>query len=387
MIGLILLLSQVSSVPEIVEYPTQNSLSVAIEAIVKLPQLNHSQRYVLSQSMNVAVQMTPEYGNKDVLRILQTGTRFRLYQGADHIRIGITVDPADYGPGLSLMHSVLTGPTFLQDTIKDRRSSIVNPWLPAYRSFDSQETALDRVEMIALWRSIMRPKSISIAVSGRFRVNDPSEKWRSMQTGWTYNAPGTLPLSYPPKMKETSNTPPILTFESKPLTVSKSTLAGYLMAANAFGIGKDSIQWHVAREGLNMSYRQEAFLIPTATGWQFRMAFATDVEGTKPESITNLRTKLRAAVEGISQQDLSHAIGLGRGYLVNRLPNLPIILGVGETLSGDANDDLYLKHYFRTMFGFDWDANALLLQMQEMTLPDLKKLLLQIIDESNVRIY
>lgn len=379
-------LAQVSSVPQISEYQTQNTRSIAIEAIVKLPSLNHAQRYVLSQSLNIAVQMTPEYGNKDVLRILKTGTRFRLYQAADHIRIGLTVDPQDYGPGLSLMHSVLTNPTFLQDTLKVRRTTIINPWSPAYRGYESQETNLVRDEIMALWRGVMRPKSISIAVSGRFRTNDPSEKWRGMQSGWVYDGPAQLPLSYPPKPKISPNSPPILVFDSKPIAISKDSLVRYLLAANALGIGKESLQWLVAREGLNLSYRQEAFLLPTVEGWRFRMAFATDLEGVKPEVIIDLRTKLRAKCENLSQQNLDHAVGLGKGYLTHQLPNLPLVLGIGEVLSGDANDDLYIQHYFRTMFGFEWNAESLLTQMQAVPISDLKKLLLKIIDESDARI-
>ena len=74
MIPALIFLSHLSTVPEITEYPTANKDSIAIEAIVKLPPLNPAQRYVLSQAMNLAVQMTPEYGNKEVLRLLKTGT-------------------------------------------------------------------------------------------------------------------------------------------------------------------------------------------------------------------------------------------------------------------------------------------------------------------------
>jgi predicted Zn-dependent peptidase len=330
--------------------------------------------------------MTPEYGNRDVLRILQVGTRFRLYQAADHLRIGLTVDPSDLVSGLNLMRSVLTNPTFLQDTIKVRRSLIQTPWAPAYRGFEVQETPLVREEVVGLWRAVMRPQNIMVAISGRFRANDPSEKWRSMQSGWIYNIPNQLPLAYPPKLKETPNSPPILIFDSKPISITRTSLASYLMAANALGIGKESVQWLVAREELNISYRQEAFLVPTTTGWRFRMAFATDAAGTKPESISNLRTKLRTRCEKLTQQDLLHAIGLGKGYLANQLPNLPLVLGIGEVLSGDANDDLYLRHYFKTMFGFEFNAESLLLQMKGTSLEELKKTVLQLIDESDVRI-
>ena len=379
--------AQVDAVPSITEYLNTSKDTVAIEAIVKLPPLNPAQRYVLSQAMSVAVQMTPEYGNREVLRLLKTSTRFRLYQAADHLRIGLTVDAGDYGPGLSLLHSVLTEPTFLADTIKARKSTLINPWYPAYRGFESQETPLERETIIALWRGIMRPKNISVAISGRFAARDAAEKWNRMKSGWVFDAPNQLPLTYPLLAKDVPNSPPLLVFDSKPIMITRSLLATHLLAANALGVGKESAQWLVAREGLHLSYRQEAFLIPTAAGWRFRMAFGVDDAGVQHEVIADLRTKLRAKCEALTQADLDHAVGLGQGYLVNQMPTLPMILGIGEMLSNDANDRLYLRHYWTTMYGFDWNAETLLVQMKATTLPELKTLLLQLIDESDIRIY
>jgi hypothetical protein len=168
--------------------------------------------------------------------------------------------------------------------------------------------------------------------------------------------------------------------------MTKDHLASYLLAANAIGVGKESVQWLVAREEMNLSYRQEAFLIPTATGWRFRMAYACDENGVKHEVIADLRVKLRSKCEGLTQKDLDRAIGLGRGYLTNQMPTLPLILGVGEVLSNDANDQLYLRHYWSTLYGFDWNAESLLADMKATKLEDFKKLLLKLIDESDVRI-
>ena len=184
MISAIFLLKQFSSVPDITEYPIANQNVIAIEAVVNLPKLNPAQRYVLSQSLNIAVQMTPEYGSRDVLAVMTTGTRFRLFQTADSLRIGLTVDSDQLGPGLSLLHSVLTQPTFLEETIKVRKSAWSDPWDPAYSGYQQQEMPLDRSEIAALWQGIMRPKSISIAVSGKFHAGDPTKRWRSMAYPW-----------------------------------------------------------------------------------------------------------------------------------------------------------------------------------------------------------
>lgn len=384
--ALLLMTIQAANMPDITEYPAPKQDSIAIEAIVELPKLNPAQRYVLSQSMSVAVQMTTEYGNRDVLRVLQTGTRFRLYQAADHLRIGLTVDSDQLSAGLSLLHSVLTQPTFLAETIKVRKTAWTDPWSPAYSGYETQEIPLNRDDIVGLWQAVMRTNRISLAVSGNFRAGVPTQKWRAMPAGWDPPVPDRLPLSYPPKMKEVENPVPLLIFDSKPITITRSNMAAYFLAANALGVGKESILWLIAREDMNLSYRQESFLLPATGGWKMRMAFATDSDGTKPESISALRTKLRARCEALTQADLDHAIGLGQGYLKNQIPTLPLALGIGDTISSDPNDQLYLKHYWATRFGFIWDTDNLYEQMKSTKLADLKKLLLQLIDESDVRI-
>lgn len=384
---ILMVLAQGNPVPEIIEYPNPNQSAVAIEAVVRLPKLNSSQRYVLSQAMNIAVQMTPEYGNRDVLRILQTGTRFQLYQAADHLRIGLTVENDDLGAGLSLLRSVLTEPTFLPDTIKVQKSNLTDPWAKAYGGFISHEVPLDRNVMMTLWQGIMKPQNISVGISGQFADKVPTEKWKAMQSSWTQRPQSDLPLPFPPKHTEMPNNPPLLIFESKPIKMDQAKLASYLLAANVLGVGKDSLQWLIAREEMGISYRQESFLVSTEEGWKFRMAYGTDQDGTKPETITALKQKLKERCAALTQSDLDHAVGLGRGYLVNQMPTLPIVLGIGDVLSNNVSDRLYLRHYWKTKFGFDWSANTTFVLMQQVELGNLKKLLSQILDESDVRIY
>ncbi len=387
MIPALMLIAQLPTIPDFAEYPSPNREATSIEAIVKLPELNPAQRFVLAQAMVLAVQMTPEYGNQDVLRVLKTGTRFRLYQGADHIRIGLTVDSNDMGAGLNLLYGVLTQPSFLADKIKARRSNVSMPWSTAYSGFELQDAEFDRETIVSLWQGIMRPKSISVAVSGTFRTGEPTQIWQKKRSAWIQNVPSQLPLAYPLIAKRVPAKPPILIFESKPIAISKKVLASYLLAANAFGVGKESIQWLVAREELNFSYRQESFLLPTLGGWRFRMAFATDANGVQAQSVATLRQKLMARSEAVTQADLDHAIGLGAGYLSNQMPNLPMILGIGETLTNDANDQLYLQHYWKTMFAFDWNPSGILADMKEIKLYEFKKLLVQLLSEAETKVY
>ncbi|MBS1725808.1 MAG: insulinase family protein [Armatimonadetes bacterium] len=387
MIPALIFALQVSSMPEIHEYPAATQDSVSIEAIVTLPPLNPAQRYLMGQALTLAVQRTQEYGSRDVLRVLKTGTRFRLYQAADHLRIGLTVEPKDLGTGLSLLRSVMTKPSFLEDTIKAKKSSVKDPWQPAYNGFSTMEVGLNQPDILQIWQGIMRPKNISVAVGGNFTANDPTEKWTTTWRGWNPPLETALPLKYPPKQIDLGNPVPLLIFDSKPIKLTRDNMPLYFLAANALGVGKESILWQIAREEMGLSYRQESFLLPTDEGWRFRMAFATDDQGVKPETIAKLREKIRASCAALTQADLDHAIGLGKGYLKNSIPTMPLILGIGSAVTNDPNDQLYLRHYWLSKFGFVWSADSLYGQMQTAKLEDLKKLLLQLVDQSDVHVF
>lgn len=127
-------------------------------------------------------------------------------------------------------------------------------------------------------------------------------------------------------------------------------------------------------------------MLSTDEGWKFRIAIATDEKGSTPEAINLLRAKLRERCASLNEDDLAYGVGIGRGYLANQLPYCPLILGANPSMTGDQNSDLYLKHYWFKRFGFVWNSDNLLSQMENSKLADVKKLLAQIIDESNVRI-
>ena len=383
----IFLLAQVKpAVPELVEYPDQTKAKVYIEAIVDLPpKLNASQRYVLTRSLGLATHMTQEYGKRDVFNILASGTRFHLYHGADHLRIGLAVDPDRLGSGLALLNSLFTVPTYLPETIKDFKLAFEDPWSPAYEGYAEQSAPLDHDTMLSIWLAVVRPNRVSVAVSGNFAPGEAKSKWSTAQRNWQ-TVPDRLPIPFPPKATPKENSIPLILFDSRPIAFTAENIGAYFLAANCLGVGKESILWKVARDGMSLSYRQEAFMLPTEEGWKFRMAFATDGGQAKPETITALRANIRTLCAALTEDDLAHAVGLARGYLENNLPQFPIVAGVSPAVDVDPNDSLYLQHYWQHRFGFSWTSATLYQKIKGTKLDDVKKLLLKIVDESNVRL-
>jgi hypothetical protein len=114
------------------------------------------------------------------------------------------------------------------------------------------------------------------------------------------------------------------------------------------GGGKDTILWKVCREGLKMSYQQDAFVLPTEAGWEFRIAVATDARILKEDAVSQLVSSLAQAVDGLSETDLQHARGLLKGFFEYGQSGIPIKLGQTAMTTGDDNEtlfrDLYLNY-------------------------------------------
>ncbi len=339
-----LIMGRAVLMPHLIEFPTPSGDVVAIEVLIELPPLEPGHRFRLEQAARNAIKMTPQYGRRDISRILAPGYRFRIDQLADALRIGLTVEPKDLGAGLSVLSSVLTDPTFLPDAIKIETVPITQPWQRAIRSFETAVMEVDQASLRDVWKYVIRPEAITIGVRGPVVVGRASQLWRERERFWQEYAPQKTVSGRSPKLTLDIGKPPILVLASKiPLLNAEDLLAATLM-----GGGKDSILWRLCREQLKMSYLQDAFLVPTQTGWEFRIAIATDQRILEEGAVTKLLSQMVGEIERLSEKDLQHARGLLKGYFEWGQPGLPIKLGQTEMTSGDDNEilfrDLYLNH-------------------------------------------
>jgi len=338
-----LIMGRAVLMPHLIEFPTSSGDVVAIEALIQLPPLEPGHRFRLDQAARNAIKMTPQYGRRDISRILAPGYRFRIDQLADALRIGLTVEPKDLGAGLSVLSSILTDPTFLPDAIKVETTPNTQPWQRATRSFEMVPMDVDQAILRDVWKYVIRPEAITIGVRGPVIGGRASQLWRERERFWQEYVPQKTVAGRSPKINLDIGKPPILVLKSKvPLLTAEDLLAATLM-----GGGKDSILWRLCRVELKMSYLQDAFLVPTESGWEFRIAIATDESIFAEGAVAKFMSQLAREVEKVSETDLQHARGLLTGFFELGQPGLPIKLGQTEMTSGDDNEilfrDLYLN--------------------------------------------
>jgi hypothetical protein len=336
-----LMLAQAVVVPKLLEFPVATDELVAIEAVIRLPKLEVGHRYRLDQAALNAVKMTPQYGRRDISRILSPGYRFRIDQLADALRIGLTVDPKDLGAGLSVLSSVLTEPTFLPDAIKVDKLPESFPWRRALRSYDSAQMDISQESLRDVWKYVVQPNLVTIGVRGPFNPGSAKALWKDRERFWSDYQPNKTVSGRSPSPRLDIGEPPILLMSSEVPVLTTLDL----VVATLMGGGKDSVLWSVCREQLRMSYQQGAYLLPTLTGWEYRLAIATDKSILDPEKVESLRARLHEGIEKLSQVDLAHANGLLRGYIAYGQPGIPILLGNSSVTGGDANDALFRDMY------------------------------------------
>lgn len=342
MIAAAMVLGKAVVMPHLIEFPTSGGDLIAIEALIPIPKLEPGHRFRLEQAARNAVKMTPQYGRRDISRILAPGYRFRIEQLADALRLGLTVEPADLSAGLSVLSSVLTEPTFLPDAIKVDSVSTIQLWQRATRTFDVTPMDVDQAYFQEIWKYVIRPESITIGVRGPIVPGKASELWRQRERFWQDYLPGKTLSGRSPKLRLDIGKPPIVLFGT-PIPV---LTADELLAATLLGGGKDTILWKLCREELRMSYQQDAFLVPTTTGWEFRIAIASDQRILEAEAITKLKERLMQSIQQLTEKDLNHARGLLRGYFEFGQPGLPIKLGQVDLTNGDDNEALFRDLYF-----------------------------------------
>lgn len=371
-----LLFGQPVLMPHLIEFPTTGGEVVAIEALIRLPKLEPGQRFRLEQAAFNAVKMTPQYGKRDISRILAPGFRFRIDQLADTLRIGLTVEPKDLGSGLSVLASVLTEPTFLPDAIKVEAAPAISPWLKATRSYDMVQMEVDQAQLQDVWKFVVRPEAITIGIRGPVPAGRASQLWRERERFWQEYLPNKSISGRSPKLKLDIGTPPILLFSAQVAVLEPLDV----MAATLLGGGKDTILWKVCREGLTMSYQQDAFLIPTSSGWEFRIAIATDSRIVEEDAVNQLKSKLLSSIDQINETDLSHAKGLLKGYFEFGQPGMPVRIGNTQMTGGDDNEVLFRDLYLAAKSSPSFSSG---LWISGSTLVEVKKRLRAVIENSS----
>ena len=356
-------------IPPVIEIPDASSPIVRIEAMIKLPPLDSAQKYWLHQAAINATQTTQGYTPKVIFDTLSPGYGLNIKVLPDYLRVGYAVPPQNLQSGLRMMNSFLTEPEFEERNI----SSVPLPeaksgWERFLVTHQLQPYRFRIEDLKNMWRHVVTPQNTVIGVGGAFRSGSANEMFSEMGLQWSVVSPiRTAPRPFAPRPEAPQKQGFLML--SAPV---KRAQAVHLVAATLLGGGKESPLWKVAREELALSYRQEAFLIPVASGWEFRIAIGSDAEGVKQSEL--LRKNLLSAVEKLDPADLKRAQTSLRSALIDGLGEVPIEYGA-DAFSGAL--------YWQLKEGKAWMPADMNGQVQEVTLDQAKKYLQELLSQNS----
>ena len=343
--------------PSLEERVVPDQHEVVIETLVRLPKLNSAQFSLLSHTLNNVGYMTQRYGRKDLLRILKVGTQVRTALLPGAIRLGITVNSEDLSGGLSLMQSLLTAPTFLKETyrLKRTRKDFDLVYEPLWILNSAQLASLATPDnSLALWSSIVRTDAVKTVVQGNVRVGESTRIWAMFSDGWLPKFQGTLPFTYASIGKVDS-------FENKSSVLetplpSGLSLSDAAICASILGSGKQSILFKHFREKLQISYRQECFIIPTEFGWNCRIIIGPQDVEIDDQQLNYMKTELLGAIDRIDEKQLITSQGLIKGFTQGQIPVFPLMLGSQFNIGEKVEDQVFFDLYLSQKSNVSWKA-------------------------------
>jgi hypothetical protein len=143
----------------------------------------------------------------------------------------------------------------------------------------------------------------------------------------------------------------------------------------ALGSGKGSSLFRVVRDGMNLSYRQDALLWPSAFGWKPFLVIGMEPqpdEASYRAKAEEVRQALLKDVESWTEANRQRAVGYA-GALVTRGGDAsPLFFRYGGPLATDVTGRTRMAAYWMSKTGSAWNPEALASSFASIPLEELK---------------
>lgn len=295
----------------------------------------------------------------------------------DHIRLQLGFLRGDLSQGLSIVKSIIEDATFSDETVAKALDVLplahpgywgqaLMPETPEYKPFYKHE-------LLELYHQAFRPDKISVAVSGPFSPGQARDRWTSLYADWRARSwPNYLPGVS--SRLDTHAGRSVTTFElSGPeFSGTDPRLPARLLAAVALGCGKESSVYRLLREKLLISYRQEAMLWPTSSGFRMRVIAALKPRQDEAGLPDTARQALLDDVATWNAASRERAVAMAEGVFLRGLPLSPLQLQTSGPTRATQDDRTFLTAYWPLKTGSYWSESAILKALRAVSLDDMK---------------
>lgn len=379
---------------KVVEWFELNSDFTTIQAVVALPELDKRDRDLLTMICGSLGKETVTFSGAQIADLAaRVGSRVRVTQMPDHLRVSFDVVNADLSTGLSMMGAILRESKIELEPILAAGQDMQFRQLPYWRqalegqAFTMPKYALrDVQELVA---RVFRPENVTIGVGGKIQPGIATSKWTDFLQSWQLPR---LPAMKPPTVAKISDNPlpgkaNVLELTGPTISGSDAAFSTKLLALTAIGTGKGASLWRAAREKLGLSYRQEAILYPSGNGFQVRFLIAHQGNEELGEKLKKIRAGLLEDIEAWTETDRLRAIGMAESYLVRGGDLSPLYFCPGRPITRGLPDQVFMRAYWPMKTGNGWNPHLLVGRMGFVELKELKETALDFVKNATARIH
>jgi hypothetical protein len=390
MIALLALITMATT-PRIVEIPCPDANRLAVQVMIKLPELD-SRELAFAQILEANLLEGTEDFTKNNLLLMtsKTGHPIRCILAPDHLRIQFSLPENGLSNASLIIDSILR--RALLDPEKIKASSETLPfrnlpyWSEALDFRKSQFPKLKQSEVVGFYHHLFRPENVTIAVSGPFEPGKAEEAIKTPLVDWIPGRDDYPKFHYADMpIWSGSRRRSLTTFEIYSM-LPDGELPKQLTIASVLGLGKGSLVFRIIREKMRISYRQEAFLWPSEKGLQLRIIVAYSQSADAQELAEKVRAELLKAVDLLDESDLSRAQTLFTTSWQNGIVSGPMLIGSSIPLGNSLEDRTLLAGYGTMKTDAPWLYDKLIDDVRSVGLADVKKTARALLESAKVRV-
>lgn len=371
-LSLALVLAAQADQATVIEVRSMTPRRVAVECVVKLPELNLREEKALAAAI-AAMDMGTRRHSADTMQDLLDGQRPEISQFPDHIRISL-LGPRD---GTSSALSILFGLTnqtgfelksiaALEATAKERIGQ--GYWSRFYQAkIDGRALTIGEIE--ATYNKVFRRSQMVITVSGAPSTVEPTQMWQALERNWQKRT--VLFREAPSLPADVDAYGPTTVGLKAPEFAWGGQGPARLLATIALGSGKGSALFHSWRQRKGWTYVQECAWLPTTSGFQPVFAGIT----ANPANVAELEPWRAALLEEIdrwTEEDRTRALGFANGIWKNGIGFSPFLGSADRTLTTSPSDQAYLLAYWFAKTGAVFETDRFLSLLESTDLEALK---------------
>jgi hypothetical protein len=376
-----LLAAQAMTTAKFIEISDPTLPEIDVEAVLKLPALDRHERAMLDVLVKAVPGGPPEYGIRDIMATTD-GRLIHCEAMPDHLTIEFPADKEELTGAVNILSGILRN-LQMPDKLPDPAPEDNDPWTSILHGplTGPDGIKLRPGELLEFYQHIFRPEFLAVTFSGPFAQDAAANAWQKKTSDWEVPKP-IHALPAPEPLSDWAPTIGTFELDGPEITPDSPSVASSLLSLFALGCGKGGSLFRISRQKDGFSYRQEAVLWPTATGWTPRLVVAaanlTDLDGAAEQ----LKKDLLADVARWTEADRLRAAGLAEGVLLRGVPLSPFYFRTGRPVTGSPGDRAFLEAYWATKTGQNWNPSELAGRLRGVSLEALKVAATTLLNES-----